>query len=61
MLKLTKALLSGGVFLATASTAAAGDPPQALGLVATAEPVPFHCDGAECSVNLSALCLQQKR
>ena len=26
-----------------------------------AEPVPIHCESAECSVNLSAFCLQQKR
>ena len=61
MLKLTKTLLSAGVVLASASAAIAGDPPQALGLVATAEPIPIHCKGAECSVNLSAFCLQQKR
>jgi hypothetical protein len=61
MLKLTKSLLFVGVFLATTSAATAGDPPQALGLVATAEPIPIHCEGAECSVNLSAFCLQQKR
>ena len=61
MLKLTKTLLSAGVVLASASAAIAGDPPQALGLVAAAEPIPIHCKGAECSVNLSAFCLQQKR
>ena len=61
MLKLTKTLLSAGVVLASASAAIAGDPPQALGLVATAEPIPIHCESAECSVNLSAFCLQQKR
>jgi hypothetical protein len=41
MLRLTKTLLSVGIILA----ATPGDPPQVLGLVATAETVPVHCDG----------------
>lgn len=61
MLKLMKTLLFVSVIVTTGSTAKAGDPPQALGLVATAKPIPIYCDAAECSAYLSAFCLQQKR
>jgi hypothetical protein len=35
--------------------------PQALGLVATPEPMPVHCEGGTCSIFLTAFCLQKKR
>lgn len=35
--------------------------PQIMGLVATAEPAPMQCAGGQCTVLLSAFCLQEKR
>ena len=35
--------------------------PQIMGLVATAEPQPMQCADGQCSVLLSAFCLQEKR
>ncbi len=35
--------------------------PQILGLVATAKPLPLHCVGDTCSVEVSSFCLQRKR
>ena len=60
MLKLMKTLLPVRIILATAFVAMAGDLSKALGLVATAEPVPICCNAAECSINLLAFCIQQK-
>jgi hypothetical protein len=48
------ALVSG--FALTAHAA-----PQALGLVASSEPLPLICEGGECQVHLSAFCLQETR
>jgi hypothetical protein len=35
--------------------------PQALGLVASSEPLPLLCEGSECQAHLSAFCLQERR
>jgi len=48
------ALASGFAFAAHAA-------PQALGLVASSEPLPLICEGGECQVHLSAFCLQEAR
>lgn len=44
-----------------AFAAAAGAGPQALGLVATAEPVPLQCQYGSCDAFLSAFCLEEQR
>jgi len=36
-------------------------PPQVLGLVAHATPIPLSCDGGTCSVLVSSFCLQEDR
>ena len=64
MWKLPTAFLLGTTFAAALfavplTTASAA--PQALGLAATPEPVPVHCEGGTCSVFLTAFCLQQER
>lgn len=61
MLKLAKSVLSASIVFGAIAPALAGEPPQALGLVATAEPIPINCEGTHCTANLSAFCLQQKR
>src|SRR5258708_27185705 len=48
------ALASGVAFAVQAA-------PQALGLVASSEPLPLICEGSECQVHLSAFCLQEAR
>src|SRR5712671_2103843 len=48
------ALASGFAFAAHAA-------PQALGLVASSEPLPLICEGGECQVHMSAFCLQEAR
>lgn len=45
------------VFLPRAASAA----PQALGIVATADPLPMMCDATGCRVELSTFCLQEAR
>jgi hypothetical protein len=60
MPQLMKTLLSVGIVLATTSVTIAGEPPKAFELFATAEPLPIRYDTAEYSINLSALCTQQK-
>lgn len=35
--------------------------PQLLGVVASAEPVPMHCEGGTCMAELSAFCLEKER
>jgi hypothetical protein len=35
--------------------------PQMLGVVASADPIPMTCEDGQCSVELSAFCLQQAR
>lgn len=61
MTKLLTSLLFLGFAAAIASPAAAAKWPQALGLVATAMPVPMQCQDGRCDAVLSAFCLQQKR
>ena len=39
----------------------AGAAPQMLGVVASAEPVPMHCEDGVCRAELSAFCLQKER
>src|SRR5260221_3562624 len=50
-----------GLALASAFAFAAHAAPQALGLVASSEPLPLICEGGECQVHLSAFCLQEAR
>jgi len=45
-----------GLFAGSASAA-----PQMLGVVASAEPVPMHCEDGVCRAELSAFCLQKER
>lgn len=56
MIKSTLAV--SAVFFMTAAVQAA---PQALGLVATNEPVPLTCDGHDCSGYFTSFCLQMAR
>src|SRR5260370_31967508 len=50
-----------GLALASGFAFAAHAAPQALGLVASSEPLPLICEGGECQVHLSAFCLQEAR
>ena len=50
-----------GVLLAAAAPFAAEAAPQMLGLTRTLDPTPLHCDGGECTAELTAFCLQQER
>ncbi|MFI4987328.1 MAG: hypothetical protein ACHQF3_07790 [Alphaproteobacteria bacterium] len=52
------ALASLGLAFAAGSAAAA---PQMLGVVASADPVPMHCEDGTCRAELSAFCLQKER
>ena len=52
------ALVVSAVLFMTTGTQAA---PQALGLVATNEPVPLTCDGHDCSGYFTSFCLQMAR
>lgn len=59
---MTKTAVS--IFIATfgalwVGLALAIEPPQALGLVAAAEPVPMTCENGRCDTVVSAFCLQQ--
>lgn len=63
MWKRSASVLLGTIFaalfvlpLATASAA-----PQALGLAATPEPMPLHCEDGLCTAFLTAFCLQENR
>lgn len=56
---LVLALLGAGVIMVSASGASAA--PQALGLVASAGPVPLTCLGPDCAAEFSAFCLQHER
>src|SRR5687768_9398109 len=47
--------LAGG-FAAPAAAA-----PQALGVMASADPVPLVCAGSECRAEVTAFCLQESR
>ena len=50
-----------GIAFALCATSQAAAAPQALGLIATAQPAPFQCSFGECAVELSAICLQPHR
>lgn len=55
-------VIAAFVSLAAPSIVAAGDSaPQALALVATAQPVAVACDRAGCRVRLSSFCLERDR
>jgi hypothetical protein len=62
MMKLAYSMLTVVLFafLAALPTQAT-EPPQALGLVATTDPVPLTCSAYECEIVVSAFCLQQAR
>lgn len=62
MMKLAYSMLTVVLFafLAALPTQAM-EPPQALGLVATTDPVPLTCSAYECEIVVSAFCLQQDR
>jgi len=62
MMKLAYSMLTVVLFafLAALPTQAT-EPPQALGLVATTDPVPLTCSTYECEIVVSAFCLQQDR
>jgi hypothetical protein len=47
--------------LAIALPAGARAAPQLLGVVASTDPIPMNCEGARCSAELSAFCLEQHR
>lgn len=53
--------LSAALFTAISGPAFSADRPQALGLVATLNPIPMTCAEKACEVVLSSFCLQQKR
>lgn len=53
------ALVSAGALALAGGASVAA--PQALGLVASAGPVPLTCLGPDCAVEFSAFCLQQER
>ena len=50
-----------GFALVSGFAVAAHAAPQALGLVASSEPLPLTCEGSECQIHLSAFCLQEAR
>ena len=54
----TALIFSAAVVLDATATRAA---PQALGLIATNEPVPLSCDGQKCSGYFTSFCLQMAR
>ncbi len=52
-------IFAAALFVAPLATASAA--PQALGLAATPEPMPLHCEDGLCTAFLTAFCLQEKR
>ena len=54
-----RSMLLGAACLLGATAAQAA--PQALGLIATNDPVPLSCDGHECSGYFTSFCLQMAR
>ena len=56
-----RSILTATIILYTCLPGAASAAPQIMGLVATAEPAPMQCADGQCSVLLSAFCLQEKR
>ena len=59
MARLTHTILAAAFTGALSVSAAAAGQPQALGLVATADPVPMQCAAGTCRAVLSSFCLQQ--
>jgi hypothetical protein len=53
--------LAGGLSVSPAVATEAYLPPQVLGLIATATPVPLDCANGKCSTLLSSFCLQEDR
>ena len=53
--------LAGVTSAVPASATDAYLPPQVLGLIATATPVPLNCTDGRCSTQLSSFCLQEDR
>ncbi len=56
-----RSILAATIVLYAFLPGAVSAAPQIMGLVATAEPAPMQCAGGQCSVLLSAFCLQEKR
>ena len=54
-------IVAATIILVASLPVAASAAPQIVGLVATAEPAPMQCAGGQCTVLLSAFCLQEKR
>ena len=64
MWKCSTSIFLGTIFAVTLFVtpfATASAAPQALGLAATPEPMPLHCEDGLCTVFLTAFCLQEKR
>ena len=59
MARLTHTILAAAFTGALSMSAAAAGQPQALGLVAAADPVPMRCEAGKCRAVLSSFCLQQ--
>ncbi len=56
-----RSILVSAITLIALLPGAAGAAPQIMGLVATAEPAPMQCGDGQCTVLLSAFCLQEER
>ncbi|MEC8135555.1 MAG: hypothetical protein VX107_05315 [Pseudomonadota bacterium] len=59
MARLTHTILAAAFTGALSVSAAAAGQPQALGLVASADPVPMRCEAGTCRAVLSSVCLHQ--
>jgi len=59
MMRLVKSIVAASFMGLISVPAASAELPQALGLVATATPIPMRCEGGVCRATLSAFCLQQ--
>ncbi|MEC9183399.1 MAG: hypothetical protein VX930_03915, partial [Pseudomonadota bacterium] len=59
MARLTHTILAAAFTGASSVSAAAVGQPQALGLIAAADPVPIRCEAGTCRAVLSPFCLQQ--
>ena len=59
MARLTHTILAAAFTGALSMSAAAAGQPQALGLLAAADPVPMRCEVGTCRTVLSSFCLQQ--
>ena len=54
-------LLVPAIALFTAGIAPAQAEPQMLGVIQTASAVPLHCSGANCTAELTSICLHEER